>query len=178
MKLTIGKWAVRSYEANDLATIVKYGNNRNIWQNLTNRFPSPYTAKDAEWWLKHVQSQQPETNFAIASAQEYIGGIGFEFLEDVHCKTAAIGYWLGEPFWRQGIMTGVLKAVTDYAFTQHDLVRIQAGVFDYNPASGRVLAKAGYTLEARLRQHVFEDGKVADLLLYARLREEWQHIKG
>ena len=96
--------------------------------------------------------------------------MGFGILKDVYSKTAEIGYWLGEPFWGRGIATTALKETTAYAFAHFEIERLQAHVFEWNPASARVLEKAGYTLEGRQRRHVFKDGRIGDALLYARLR--------
>ena len=171
MQLDIGEWQVRSWRPEDEGAIVKYANNRKVWINLRDRFPHPYTAKDARDWIQSATQQNPETHFAIASAQEAIGGIGFRLQEDVHRRSAEIGYWLGEPFWGKGIATRALCALTEYAFTHFDLVRIYATVFEWNPASARVLEKAGYQYEGRLRKSVTKDGKTIDQLLYALLRE-------
>ena len=54
----------------------------------------------------------------------------------------------------------------DYAFATFDLCRLYAGVFDWNPASARVLEKAGFTFEARLRQAITKDGRTTDELMY------------
>ena len=86
-------------------------------------------------------------------------------------RTAEVGYWLGEPFWGQGIATHALQAFTEYAFATFDLVRLQAFVKEWNPASARVLEKCGFTLEGRLRKNVTKDGKTVDQLLYALVRE-------
>ena len=175
MKRAIGEqYTIRSYEEGDIAAIVKYANNHRIWQWLTNRFPHPYTETDARNWIQHAREQEIKTNFAIATEEELIGSIGFEFKNDIHCKTVEFGYWLGEPFWGQGIVSKAANAMTTYIFTQHDVVRIQAGVFEGNIRSARVLEKAGFTLEARLSQHVFKDGNILDEQLYVLLREEWQ----
>ena len=85
---------------------------------------------------------------------------------------AKIGYWLAEPFWGRGIATDAVRAVVDYAFAGFDLMRIEAYVFEWNPASCRVLEKAGFTLEGRLRKTVTKDGKTIDELLYGLVREE------
>ena len=73
-------------------------------------FPHPYTEKNARDWIHFATQQKPETNFAIASAQEAIGGIGLRLQEDVHRRSAEVGYWLGEPFWVRGIATTALSA--------------------------------------------------------------------
>ena len=163
---------LRPWRRSDVPSLVRYANNRKIWLNLRNIFPHPYTRADAERWIAMCESSPDwsATHFAIEVQAEAVGGIGYHFLDDVNCKTAVIGYWLGEPFWGNGFATAALKQTTDSAFQNYPLERIEATVFEWNPASARVLEKAGYVLEARLRRSVFKDGRLADSLLYARLR--------
>ena len=119
-------------------------------------------------WRPH---RRPETNFAIASATEAIGGIGLELGRDVHRRSANVGYWLGEPYWGRGIATGALRAFTEFAFAEFDLVRIDANVYEWNPASARVLEKSGYECEGRLRRSITKDGQTIDQWLYAIVRD-------
>src|SRR5204863_9899160 len=98
---------------------------------------------------------------------EAIGGVGFVLRPDVERVSAEIGYWLGEPFWGRGIATDALSAVTAYAIEQHQLTRVFAVPFAWNAASCRVLEKAGYVLEARLRRSAIKDGRMTDQLQYA-----------
>jgi RimJ/RimL family protein N-acetyltransferase len=81
-----------------------------------------------------------------------------------------VGYWLGEEFWGRGIMTEAVTAVTNFCFENFALRRISAEVFANNPASARVLEKAGFTFEGRLKNDVLKDGKLLDSLLYARTK--------
>jgi RimJ/RimL family protein N-acetyltransferase len=81
-----------------------------------------------------------------------------------------VGYWLSEEFWGRGIMTEALIAVTHFYFENFPLHRISAEVFANNPASARVLEKAGFSLEARLKNNVMKDGKLLDSLLYAKTK--------
>ena len=171
MLLEIGNWQVRSWQQSDVAALVKYANNRNVSRNLRDAFPYPYTFDDAEAWIRLATSQQPETNFAIADAEEAIGGIGFRLGEDVFRRTAEIGFWLGESHWGRGIATRAVRALTNYAFAEHDLSRIEAHVYEWNPASARVLEKAGYVLEGRLRKSVTKNGITMDRFLYALVRD-------
>lgn len=168
-KLTSG--TVRSWQWRDRNSLVRYGNNRNVWINLRDRFPHPYTEADARFWLESVVGAKPETTFAITVADEAVGGIGYTVQTDVAHRSAEIGYWLGEEFWGRGITTEALVAVTDYAFATHDLCRLYAHVFAWNPASARVLEKAGYVFEGRLRKSVTKDGQTIDQLMYATIRD-------
>lgn len=97
------------------------------------------------------------------------GGIGLLPGEDVHTGTAEIGYWLGEPFWGRGLMTGAVGAFAGHAFETFRLRRLYARVLEWNPASMRVLEKNGFALEGRLRRSAIKDGEIADELLYAKL---------
>ena len=101
-----------------------------------------------------------------------IGGIGLELGSDIFQRSAEMGYWLGEPFWGRGIATEAVRAITNYAFSTFNLCRIYAGVFEWNPASMRVLEKAGYICEGRLKKSVFKDGRVIDQFLYAMTRAD------
>lgn len=171
MKLTLTRCEVRSWRDDDLASLVSQANNRNIWLNLRDRFPNPYTRRDGRAFLHAVQAQRLETSFAIAVEGAAIGSIGFVPLSDVERVSAEIGYWIGEPFWGRGIATEALVAVTRYAIETHGLTRIFALPFAWNEASCRVLEKAGYVLEARLRRSAIKDGRIVDQMQYAFIAE-------
>jgi ribosomal-protein-alanine N-acetyltransferase len=99
------------------------------------------------------------------------GGIGFSLHVDVERVSAELGYWLGEKFWGQGIMTEAVRTITNYAITSYDLTRVYALPYAYNAASARVLEKAGFVLEGRLRKSVIKNGQVVDQFMYAFIAE-------
>ena len=135
--------------------------------NLRDRFPHPYTIKDAHVFLRGLQETPQETAFAIAVGDEAVGGIGFYPQHDVERVSAEIGYWLGEPFWGRGIATEALKALTAFAVERDRLTRLFAVPFASNVASCRVLEKAGYLLEGRLHRSAIKDGVLQDQCQYA-----------
>lgn len=171
MEFKLTSCTVRSWEWRDREAIVRHANNRKVWLNLRDRFPHPYTNTDARNWLEMVVGVRPENSFAIAVDDEAVGGIGFTVQHDVGRRSAEIGYWLGEEFWGRGLATQALIAVTDYAFANYDLCRMYAHVFEWNPASARVLEKAGYKFEGRLKKSVTKDGQTIDQLMYAVVRD-------
>ena len=160
---------IRSFRPDDAPALAQYTNNRKVWLNLRDAFPHPYKPEHAAAWIRMASRQYPEVSFAIASdassTDEVIGGI------DVNYRSSEIGYWLGEPFWGRGIATAALSTLSDYAFAHYDLIRLFAYVFEWNPAPMRVLEKAGYTYEGRLRKSATKDGKTVDQLLYAKVLE-------
>jgi [ribosomal protein S5]-alanine N-acetyltransferase len=170
MELKLERCTLRPWRRGDEASLVRYANNRNISRNLRDRFPYPYTAADADAWIGRVSAESPPCNFAIVVDGAAVGGIGLERGEDVFRRSAEVGYWLGEPFWGRGIATEAVRAVTAYAFATFDLCRLQAHVFAWNPASMRVLEKAGYTFESRARLAVTKEGRTIDRVEYALIR--------
>jgi len=166
MRLVLDTCEVRSWEAGDIPSLVEQANNRKIWRNLRDHFPHPYTAADGRRFLKNVRATTPETMFAIAVDRNAVGGIGFVPQKDVERVSAEVGYWLGEAYWGRGIATDALIAVTKHAVERYGLTRVFALPFAWNVASCRVLEKAGYTLEARLRKSAIKDGEVTDQFLY------------
>ena len=174
MQIDIGKYKIRSYSKSDKDSIIKYANNINVSRNLRDSFPFPYTKKDAIEWLRTVCNQKIEMNFALASDEELIGGIGLMPQPDVYRFSAEIGYWLAEPFWGKGITTNAVIAMTKFAFDNFNFNRLFAAVFEGNPASMKVLEKAGYKLEGRLRHSVFKEGIFKDQFMFSILREEFK----
>jgi ribosomal-protein-alanine N-acetyltransferase len=167
VQLKLTSCAVRSWRTADAEPLARYADNRKIWLNLRDAFPHPYTTQDAREFIRSVRSRTPETTFAIDVAGEPVGSVGFALRQDVERVSAEIGYWLAEPFWGRGIATEVLSAVTDYAIRTHELTRMYALPFAWNVASCRVLEKAGYRLEARLRRSALKNSVVTDQMQYA-----------
>ena len=170
MQLKFKKHIIRSWKKEDAPVIAKYANNRDIWLNLRDGFPHPYSIDDANQFIANALAREPETFFAIASREEAIGSIGLAIGQDVHRYTAELGYWLAEPYWGQGIMTEAVSRFAAYAFTAYDLNRIYAEPYAANPASARVLEKAGFRYEGRLAANVFKDGQILDQLVFARTK--------
>ncbi len=170
LDLPVAGARLRPWRRGDEASLARHANNRNIWITLGDRFPHPYTLDDAKEWMAAAMSQDPTVHFAIEVDGEAAGGIGLELQQDIFKRSAVIGFWLGEAHWGRGIATAALRALTEHAFASFDLCRLQAYVFERNAASARVLVKAGYLWEARLRKAATKDGQTFDLLVYALTR--------
>ena len=114
--------------------------------------------------------EESHHNFAIEYKGREAGIIGLIGRTNEERLCAEVGYWLGEPFWGKGIATQALQSVTRFGFEELNLLRIFAGVFEFNKASMRVLEKCGYQLEGILRKAVIKNGVVCDKYLYAQVR--------
>jgi len=167
MELTLATCSVRSWRTSDVESIAALANNRRIWLNLRDAFPHPYEKRHAREFIRGALRRDPEWFFAIAVDGQAVGGIGFVVRPDVERISAEVGYWLGEPFWGRGIVTDALRALTAHAIRVHGLRRLFAVPFAWNAASCRVLEKAGYVLEARLRSSAIKDGQIVDQFQYA-----------
>lgn len=170
MYLELKQAIIREFRPDDVRSIAHNANNREIWMNQRDSFPHPYSETDAQEWLDLVTSINPCTHFALEVDGLAVGGIGLKLQDDIHRRSAELGYWLGKDYWGRGIATEAVKSLTEYSFSHFDLCRIYALIFAWNPASVKVVEKAGFTLEGRLRKAVQKDGKMTDSLLYAIVR--------
>jgi RimJ/RimL family protein N-acetyltransferase len=163
---------LRPFRPEDATSIVRHADDYEVWRSLRDRFPHPYTARDAEGWIAFTASQDPPLHFAIDLDGEAVGGIGIIPGSDVDRVSAEVGYWLGRTVWGRGLATRALGSLAPYAFRTFDFTRLFATPFGFNAASIRVLEKAGWVREGVLRRAVVKEGRVTDLLVYAVTRPE------
>ncbi len=171
MEINLTNCTLRRWQPGDEESLARHANNYHIWRNVRDRFPHPYTLEDAREWIRLSGEENPQISFAIVVDGEAVGGIGLILKDDIDRCGAEIGYWLSEEFWGRGIMTEAVRVLTDWGFENFALSRIYAGVLEWNPASMRVLEKAGYRFEARLRKAVIKENRVMDQFIYAVIRE-------
>lgn len=168
------RFTLRPFTAKDAASLARYANNRKIWANVRDAFPHPYTLKHAIDFIDFLQHNDQEKVFAIEMEGEAVGSVGLKAKTDVYRLNRELGFWLGEPFWGQGIMSEAVGLVVDYAFLKTDAIRLTAEVYDHNQGSMHVLEKNDFRREAVLRQAVIKDKKVEDLHIFALLKTEWK----
>jgi RimJ/RimL family protein N-acetyltransferase len=154
---------LRRLRTADATQLAQYANNPKIVANLMDRFPHPYTLESAHWFIGYAASTEVESVFAIEWGGALIGVISLIFKPDIYAASAELGYWLGEPFWGQGIMPGALSLMVGHAFEDLQHSRVYANVFHTNPASRRVLEKAGFELEGVARKAVVKNGQLLDV---------------
>jgi RimJ/RimL family protein N-acetyltransferase len=121
-------------------------------------------------FITQCNNEIPQITFAIEYKGELAGCIGLTIQSDIYRLSAEIGYWIGEPYWGLGIATLAVEMITTYGFEQSNLVRIYAGVFDYNKASQRVMEKAGYKLESIAEKSIIKNGELHNEYRYAKVK--------
>lgn len=168
------KVILRPWTSGDYGSLVRYGNNRNVWRNLTDMFPHPYTHADAVAWVAIAGAPSPSIHLAIDLSGEAIGGAGVVAQEEgIGFHTGLFGYWLGQPHWGQGIATAVARALKAHAFAANPRFnRLEAQVLAWNTPSMRVLEKAGFQREGILRKRALKDAELVDCVMYAAIRDE------
>lgn len=173
MRLTGEHCILRPWHGTDVEALMLHANNRLISYCLRDRFPFPYTRADAVAWLSYADTLTPGREFAIEVNGQAVGGIGMLPGTDVERYSAEVGYWLGQEHWGHGIATEALSLMTEHAFREANMLRLEARPFADNAASLRVLEKANYRLEGRLRWAAVKEGKPRDQLVYAALNLRW-----
>lgn len=167
MRIEARGCVIRSFRPEDAPSLAANANHWAVWSQLRDSIPHPYTVNDAVEFIELMLRQRQETAFAIDVAGEAVGSIGITFQTDINRHTAEIGYWLGRPYWGGGIATQAVQAVSGWALDRFPLMRIFAVPFADNPASCRVLEKAGFVFEGRMRCSAVKDGRVKDQLVFA-----------
>jgi [ribosomal protein S5]-alanine N-acetyltransferase len=160
---------LRAPQPADAEAMARHANNREVWLNLRDRMPHPYSIEDARAFIELIEDQDPRVQFSIDVNGEVVGGIGLVPGTDIESRSAEVGYWVGPEYWNRGIATAALERICRYGFEELGLLRIFATPIAWNPASFRVLEKAGFEREGVMRNACVKDGRVADMILYAKV---------
>lgn len=164
---------IRGWEENDAEYLSEILNNRKILDNLRDGLPFPYTKNDALEYIIAMRNADKNDVFAFAITVDgkVAGSVGVFRQSNIHCKTAELGYYIGEKFWGNGVGTSAVKKSVDFVFTNSDVIRIFAEPFARNIASCRVLEKAGFSFEGTLYANAIKNGVIEDMKMYALIKK-------
>ena len=166
-------FVLRQWKQADAASVARYINNKNVQRWLRVGLPFRFTRDDAVSFIEDMclaADPKRDIMLAVEAGGEAIGSIGVFTKDNIYCKSAELGYWLAEPFWRRGIMTRAVQKICTLAFETLDIVRIFAEPFAENAGSRKVLENTGFVLEGILRRSVYKEGRVQDSCMYALLK--------
>jgi RimJ/RimL family protein N-acetyltransferase len=161
---------LRPWRKEDAQALANLANNKNIWNNVMDSFPSPYTVLDALQWVNREANANPITKFAIEFNGKLVGGIGMMMHEDVYRCNVELGYFIGELYWGKGIGTKAIEAIVQHIIqTQPQVTRIFARVYAYNKGSMRALEKNGFVLESIQQRAAVKNNEVINVHMWVKL---------
>lgn len=167
-------WTLRAWREGDAPALSLHAGNPNVWRNMSDSFPFPYTLAIAEDWVRQGHIDFGGDHWAIAFEDQALGGCGIRQLEGQFRCNAEIGYWLAEAHWGRGIVARVASTLTRRAFENPDITRVYAPIHGHNRASMRVVEKCGFVCEGMQRLSAIKAGQVIDLAIYACYRDTVQ----
>jgi RimJ/RimL family protein N-acetyltransferase len=139
-RITTRRLVLRAPIRGDVPDLVKLADNKNI-HDVMARLPYPYTRADGIAFVEIFAQRADERPYAITLNDRFVGVVGFSFSPD---SPAELGYWLGEPYWGQGIMSEAVKGLLDAAFATGLFPRIRSRALQSNEKSQHVLEKSGF----------------------------------
>jgi ribosomal-protein-alanine N-acetyltransferase len=172
--LETGRLLLRAMVPADSPAIQRHLGDKRVAET-TLMVPHPYPAGAADEFIARLPGSWLEGKMATWGLVPRAGGDLFGAislrLSGAHHR-GEVGYWVAVSEWGKGFATEATRRVISFAFDELGLHRVEAHHFTVNPASGRVLAKAGMRAEGEMRGAVFRDGTPRDLALYAILRTD------
>lgn len=173
--LTTERLRLRPFAPGDAPEVARMVGDRRVAE-MTLNIPHPYpVGAAAQWIAAHAPAAAEGSlySFAIERREDstLLGAIALT--PTARFRRAEIGYWLGVEYWNRGYTSEAARQIVAFGFAQLGLVRIQATCYPRNPASARVMQKAGLRYEGLLRGYVYKDGVQEDIAMYAMLRSDW-----
>lgn len=167
---------LRPIDNKDAVDLFKYRSDA-----VTNKFQGwiPKKLEDAYEFIKKTSTEMDIVNswfqFVLMEkkSNKLIGDIGVHFL-DIDKKQAEIGITLHKNHQGKGFATEALKGIMDYLFNQLNKHRIIASIDPENNKSIELFERLGFRKEAHFRKNLLVNGKWADDLIYAILKNEWK----
>ena len=159
---------LRPFRIEDAPAVQELAGAREVYATTEN-VPHPYEDGMAEEWIaslagKFESREQVALAITLADGGALVGSISLRVT--VPHRRAALGYWIGVPFWGRGYATEAAAAMIRYGFDELELHRISAQHMSGNPASGRVMEKAGMRKEGELVDGILKDGVFHTLVVY------------
>ncbi|MBR6524822.1 MAG: GNAT family N-acetyltransferase [Clostridia bacterium] len=178
-RIETDRLVLREMKMRDAASLFSYCSDPAVSRYvLWDTYKYPSQARDYIRSVRRQYRQGFPGTFAIELKEtgRLIGTVGFMWINPEH-RSCEVGYSLSRREWNKGYATEALKALNRYAFNDLHLNRVEAQYDVMNPASGRVMEKAGMHYEGTLRQRLNNKGRFVDVNIYAILQKDFQHLK-
>ena len=167
--LESSRLVLRPFQEGDAPAVQRLAGDRRIADAATT-IPHPYPDGAAEAWIaSHLPSFIAGTEITYAVTQRegalLVGTVSLLDISTKHAR-AELGYWTGVEFWGSGYCTEAVCRLIPFAYEHLGTTRVVARCLARNPASARVMEKAGLRKEGYLAKHVVKNGTYEDVLLY------------
>lgn len=168
--LTSERLVLRPFLLSDAKTVQRLAGERAV-ADTTLSVPHPYADGMAEEWIgSHEGAWTRHEAATLAITEPEAGLVGAITLRiELAQRRAELGYWVGVEFWGRGYATEAARTMIAFGFSKLSMQRIYAYHMARNPASGRVMAKAGMRHEGTLRQHFYRWGVPEDVAVWGLL---------
>lgn len=164
---------LRTEEPEDLEWINRCQNDPRIWQSMA--MHTPTELKRQQQAYENKERDDGTIGLLVCTDGEPVGSVWLrqEGIDERY-GNAMLGYWIDPEEWNNGYATAAVELLTGYGFDHLRLHKVYADVFEFNPASMRVLEANGFTKEGIHRKEAFVNGAYHDRHRYAVLVEEWR----
>jgi RimJ/RimL family protein N-acetyltransferase len=139
--LTTERLVMRPPHEVDVAQLIELADNRHVAEMLA-RMPHPYGEAEARSFLAMAAAPRSGAVYALTLKEggAFVGCGGLNATD----RGLELGYWIGEPYWRQGFATEAAHALVDLAFARTSIQVLHCSTRVINPASRRVIHKCGF----------------------------------
>jgi len=165
--------SLRPLRPSDAVSLQRHADDSAVAYNLFEGFPQPYTLALAEAWCggQHRQPQFAHVLGVVVERDEVAGCISVTPQGGLWACSAVLGYWLGQAYWRRGVMSEALVLISAWAWDALPQVsRLWMPIFARNLGSQGVARRAGYQLEGRQALAIRKDGCAIDAVSYGLTR--------
>lgn len=160
------QYSLRELNRNDLATITKWRNDRQIIENLGTPFRYIGSEVDIKWFDNYLATRANNVRLAICAGdkEEIIGAVYLLAIDWLN-RSGELALWIGKKS-AQGKGAGefACREILKHAFLEINLNRVFLTVLNENIKATNLYRKIGFKEEGRLRQAVYKNGKYEDLL--------------
>lgn len=173
--IDLGDYILREKNDDDVINFFNYYCDPEVNRYILCEIPQDLEEARRElYYWRNVFYRGDGIYFAIARKDndQLIGSIGLTSFNKYHNRIE-ISYDLAKEYWRQGITSKAIQAVSRYGFDVLKVNRIEAFTSVDNFASKKLLVKNGYTLEGTLRQHRYHKGNHVDAYVFSLLKNEF-----
>jgi len=165
----------RTYSIEDIPLRLKFINDIEIANCLTDGMPYPITRREEERWYEDINSASDRYKFAIEAidTNEFIGGCS---INDVDWKNsvATIGLFIGNKnYWGKGYGSDAMNVLISFVFNHMNINKIRLITYSFNDRAIKSFEKCGFVVEGVLRKEVYKNGCYYDKIAMGMLREEY-----